>query len=694
MSNPHRRILPIRATLQRITPFLLGLALMAGSVPGTAQDTVRAGTFDNGKMWTFDAPPVEHIADTYGFTPDEAWFEKARLGALRLPNCSASFVSPLGLVMTNHHCGRGSVAQVSGPGESLLEDGFMAEDRAAERPVPGLYVDQLVALTDVTVEIQQAVERAETPAEKAVARQEAIAAVQERMEQDVPDGHHIQIISLYSGGMYSAYTFRRYTDIRLVMAPELNLGYFGGDTDNFTYPRYALDMTFFRVYENGQPYAPEHYFAWSADGAAEGDAVFVIGNPGSTLRLETVAQLEWRRDVQERALLDLLRMRINALSRVYEANPSDALLNRFFSLKNSEKLYTGRVKGLNDPVVMAKRRDTERTFLQDAPESTVVAELAAIQAEKRELAAEYEAFLSFTPQSSLASATMQRAALAWEYLTLKATGADTERLEAALKAIPDGDPDIDRRFFEQRLTAFWTLLGTDATATSEAVSQAVFEGSMLAPGAEMDLSDLTFDDPAVAAVAPYMERWRAFRSAASGLGAREAELNALHGRIRYDIYGTARPPDATFSLRLADGVVASYMYNGTHAPAFTTFHGLYDRYFSHALDANGTGEWDLPARWLDAGPDFDRSTPMNLVTTSDIVGGNSGSPLLNKDLEVVGLIFDGNIEFLPSAFIYQTEHGRSVAVDSRGMLEALRAVYDMDWLVNEIMSGVTTELQR
>jgi hypothetical protein len=685
---------PFLASLGRLSSVLLALTVLMGSSPATAQDSVRAGTFDNGKMWTFDAPPVQHIADTYGFTPDEAWFEKARLGALRLPNCSASFVSPLGLVMTNHHCGRGAVAQVSMPGESLLEDGFMARDHASERPVPGLYVDQLVALTDVTDDIHRAVERAETPAEKAVARQEAINAVQERMEEGLSDGHHVQIISLYSGGMYSAYTFRRFADVRLVMAPELDLGYFGGDTDNFTYPRYALDMTFFRVYENDQPYAPEHYFAWSANGAAEGDAVFVIGNPGSTLRLETVAQLEWRRDIQERALLDLLRKRIDALSRVYDANPSDALLNRIFSLKNSEKLYTGRVKGLNDPVVMSKRRDTEATFLRDAPGNTVVADLAAIQAEKRELAAEYEAFLSFSPQSSLASATLQRAVLAWEYLTLKAAGADTDRVEAALVVIPYGDPDIDRLFFEQRLTAFRTLLGTDATTKAEAVTQAVFEASMLAPGAELDLANLSFDDPAVAAVAPYMERLRAFRSAASGLAAREAELNALHGRIRYDIYGTARPPDATFSLRLADGVVASYTYNGSHAPAFTTFHGLYDRHFSHALDAEPTGEWDLPERWLNAGPDFERSTPMNLVTTNDIIGGNSGSPLLNKDLEVVGLVFDGNIESLPSAFIYQTEHARSVAVDSRGMLEALRAVYGMDGLVREIMSGVAKESVR
>jgi len=688
--------IPRRARL-----FVAALLLIV-ALPGmtVAQDVIRAGTYDNGKMWTFDVPPVEQFTSTYAFTPDAAWFDKARLGALRLPNCSASFVSPYGLVMTNHHCGRSSVAQVTLPGETLLDDGFTSPTLADERPVDGLYVDQLVAIEDVTDEIYSALGNAETDAEKVQARQEAIARVQERIESSVPDGHVVQIVNLYSGGRYSAYTFRRFTDLRLVMAPELKLGYFGGDTDNFTYPRYALDMTFFRVYENDAPYEPEHYFAWSADGADEGDAVFVVGNPGSTLRLETVAQLEWRRDVQEKMLLELLDSRIAALESVYASAPSDDLLNTIFSLKNAQKLYGGRVKGLNDPVIMAKRRDTEQTFLDeldrrygaqvtaDVPEPylTIVDDLARIQESKRALAAEYSAFLSFSPQSSLSSPTMQRAALAWEYLTLKATGADASALEARLQNVPERDEAIDRLFHEARLHDFARHLGAEgllATDDAEAITDNVFANSALTRS-DVDVESLSMDDPAIAVLAPYMQRRKDFISAFSGLAAQEAELNAQHGRARYDVYGTSRPPDATFSLRIADGVVSSYEYNGSVAPAFTTFHGLYNRAASHGLTANDTGEWTLPERWLEAPSTFNRSTPMNLATTNDIIGGNSGSPLLNKELEVVGLIFDGNIESLPSAFIYQTETARAVAVDSRGMLEALEEVYGMERIATEL----------
>lgn len=670
----------------------------------------QAGEYDNGKMWTFDYPPVEQLQATYDFTPDDAWFMKARLGALRLPNCSASFVSPYGLVMTNHHCGRGAVAQVAQPGESLLDDGFMAVDLADERPVPGLYVDQLVMIEDVTAEVFAALEGMETDAEKASARQEAIAAAQARIETGLDDNHVVQVINMYNGGRYSAYTFRRYSDMRLVMAPELQLGYFGGDTDNFPYPRYALDMTFFRVYENDMPLEPEAHFTWSTDGAAEGDAVFVLGNPGSTLRLETVAQLEFRRDIQEKYLLELLDSRIAALEMVYAEQPSDALLNQVFSLKNAQKLYGGRVKGLNDPLIMAKRLDTETTFLNDleekygerltsdidAPYSSIISDLARIQEQKRELAAEYGAFLSFNPMSSLSSPTMQRAAAAWQLLRAKDAGEDTSPYEAALMSVPDKDLAIDRRFFEARLNDFSRFLGDGgmmAEQTAEGISDQVWDSSMLVDMANLDVAALTADDPAIAAVAPYMSERADFISAFSGLASQEQELNAQHGRARFEVYGTSRPPDATFSLRIADGVVASYEYNGSKAPPFTTFHGLYNRYFSHQMEVDGTGEWQLPDRWINAPATFDRSTPMNLVTTNDIIGGNSGSPMVNKDLEVVGLIFDGNVESLPSAFIYQTEVARSVAVDSRGMLEALDEVYDMDRIVLELTSGILVETE-
>lgn len=705
---------------------LLLFIVTAVSAQPVDLSTVKAGEFDNGRMWTFDYPPVAQLQAAYGFAPDEAWFEKARLGALRLPGCTASFVSPHGLVMTNHHCGRGAVAQVSLPGETLLDDGFTTSSLEEERPVPGLYVDQLVAIEDVTEEIFAALEGQETDAEKASARQEAIQAAQSRVLDAAggPDaGFVVQIINLYNGGRYSAYTFKRYTDLRVVMAPELNLGYFGGDSDNFTYPRYALDMTFFRVYdEDGEPYEPEHYFKWSANGSSEGDPVFVIGNPGSTLRLETVAQLEWRRDVQEKTLLELLNSRIDALETYYEDNPSDGLRNQIFGLKNAQKLYTGRVKGLNDPVIMAKRADTEREFLEDLSEKysdrisedvdvpylTVIDDIAAIQDQKRQHAAEYAAFMQMGSGSSLASATLRRALAARTYLNQVAeTGNGDTRMRELVENMPSQDPGLDELYIAARLREIISGFGeTDpavqealAGSTAEEVAARVIAASALVSGeaAAAALADgsLTLEDPAIRLVTPFADRLQDYQSALAGLFGQEAELNAQHGRARFEVYGTTRPPDATFSLRIADGVVKAYEYNGSLAPAYTTFYGLYNRHYAHAAGDDPTGEWKLPERWLNAPATFDRSTPLDFVSTNDIIGGNSGSPMLNKDLEVVGLIFDGNIESLPSAFIYQTEVARCVSVDSRGMMEALDEIYDMDRIVLELKTGelVPTEAE-
>ena len=700
----------------------LFVAMITISSPVFSQE--RAGTFDNGKMWTFDYPPVEFFSETYGFEPNESWFEKARLGALRLPNCTASFVSPAGLVMTNHHCGRSSVAQVSTEDENLLENGFVAHDLVDERQVPGLYVDQLVDIMDVTDEVFDAVSSMETDAEKAAARQESIAAITQRLLDQAGGeeaGYAVQVVNLYNGGRYAAYTFRRYTDLRLVMAPELQLGYFGGDTDNFTFPRYALDMTFFRVYENDQPYEPEHYFKWNLDGADEGDAVFVVGNPGSTLRLETMAQLEWRRDVQEKNTLALLESRIAALQSHYDNEPSPELLNQIFSLKNAQKLYTGRVKGLNDPSIMSRRADTERQFREDLQayydensgdvnlqEIDILGDLAEIQAEKREYAGEFGAFLAMFPGGSLSSATLGRATLARNILKQQAAGVSEEKLlelTAQIAAI-EQDPNVDALFLAARLKDFQTYLGPEdpivveilGERTPAEVAKEIIDTSILGNpellGEALASGTFPDSDPAIALVDAFAERQQDYQSAFAGLGARETELNEQHGRARFEVYGTSRPPDATFSLRIADGVVSSYEYNGTQAPAFTTYFGLYNRYHSNALTGDA-GEWELPERWLNPPATFDMSTKMNLVTTNDIIGGNSGSPLLNKDLEVVGLVFDGNIESLPSAFIYQTEKARAVSVDVRGMREALDEIYDADRIVLELETGtvVPTEAE-
>ena len=273
-------------------------------------DTVQAGEFDQGKMWTFEFPPVDYITETYGFRPDTGWFERARLGALRIPGCSASFVSPNGLVMTNHHCAREFISQVSGDGEALLDQGFIAQNLEDERTVEDFEADQLVEILDVTDEVNAQLDLVSQD-ERSAARAELLDEIKARIVEQrggEDSGYEIEMISLYNGGRTSAYVFRRYTNAKLVMAPELQIGFFGGDPDNFTYPRYNMDFAFFRLYEdNGSPLSSDMYFPFDRDGLSEGDPIFIVGNPGSTSRLQTVSELEYRRDVSDRFLLETIR---------------------------------------------------------------------------------------------------------------------------------------------------------------------------------------------------------------------------------------------------------------------------------------------------------------------------------------------------------------------------------------------------
>ena len=684
----------------------LSTAPVASAQP--ADDAYKAGQFDNGKMWTFDFPPIEYLKKTYNFEPDTSWFEQARLSTLRIPGCTASFVSPNGLVMTNHHCGRSHITSVSQDGETLVDDGFYAASLGDERRAPDMYADQLIAIADVTDEVYAALEGMETDAERAEARQAAIDGIEERIAREAGGEEadmHVEVIDLYHGGRYSAYTFLRYTDVRLVLAPELQIGYYGGDPDNFTFPRYNLDISFFRVYDDeGHPLQTDNYFAWSEKGVEEGDAVFVIGNPGSTFRLETVAQLEFRRDAREPAVLNFYSTRAAALQAFVDEHPDDPGVptkrDLIFSLLNSEKLYKGRVKALNDPMVMARRADTERQLREaidaDADLSArygdALDRMAQVQQGKRDLGEEFGAFLALT-NPNLSSATMRRAILAHRYL--KAPGEAQSQLREQLEGIEDLPPSLEEDFLALRLEDFRNYLGADMTRvmgtmddqSSMAAARRIIEDSALgsAEGTREALESgaLSMDDLAVKIAAAFAQSFQDFQSGFDGLGAQEQEIASDLGRARYDIYGATIPPDATFSLRFADGVVKSYDYNGTTSPPYTTFYGLYDHYYSYG---KGT-EWDLPERWLNPPPSFDLSTPINFVSTADITGGNSGSPVINRDLEIVGIAFDGNIESLSGDFIFLPETNRCVSVDARGILEALDEIYDADRLVLEIKGG-------
>jgi hypothetical protein len=678
-------------------------------------DTVRAGRFDQGKMWTFEHPPVEYFSETYDFNPDEEWFEHARLGTLRIPGCSASFVSPSGLVLTNHHCGRDHATSVSREGESILDDGFYAENLDDERRVDGLWADQLVEIRDVTSEVDEAVAGAQTDAERAQARQEAMQQIEQRISGEMGADYLAQVISLYDGGVFSAYIFRRYTDVRLVMAPELQVGFFGGDPDNFTYPRYTLDMTLFRIYgDDGAPLRSDTYFRWTEDGVEDGDAVFVIGNPGSTFRLSTVSQFEFRRDVEEGAVLNLVSSRVDALQQFLDASNADTLdelRNEIFSLLNARKLYRGTVSAANDPVILARRMDAERKFREaigadpalQEQYGGLIEQMDAIQEQRREYAAELRSFLALAPQSTLGAATMRRAVVVYRHLAQREQGATGEEpLQQALaqiEMIQDQPRSVQEAYLTLRINDFQNYFGEDSEIvrdlldgrSPEQAADQILDQSVLttAESAEQALRQgtVTMDDAAVQAAASFVPRLNEFSSAMAGLVGQENEIASRLGRARFAVYGTDVPPDATFSLRIADGIVAGYPYNGTVAPPYTVIFGAYDLYHAHGADT----PWDLPESWVPPPPDFDLQTPLNFVSTNDIIGGNSGSPVVNTDLELVGLVFDGNIESLSADFIYLTDRARAVNVDARGIKEALDDVYGADRIVLELSTGELVE---
>lgn len=687
--------------MRRLT--VLALLVATSVAPALAQptpfdpDTVTAQPLDNGKMWLFEDPPTEYLAETYGFTPSDAWWERARLASLRMPGCSASFVSPNGLVLTNHHCAQGHVVDVDRGGEGLLDNGFTATSLDQERRVPDLYMDQLVDIDDVTDEMAAAVDAAQTDAERQGAFDAAETAVTARLlgayriaEPDPEaDDYVVQIVALYNGGRYSAYTYRRYRDVRLVMAPERSVGYFGGDYDNFTYPRYAVDFAFFRIYgDDGQPLASPQYFPLSPEGVEEGSLVFVIGNPGSTARGRTVAELEFLRDVGLAATLSFIDSRAAALQAYLdsgEAPEPDQVRSQLFGLYNAQKSTGGRLRGLQDPYIIARRAAAEAAFREASPEAAaLIGEMAAVQAEKQELAAASRAF-PYLYNRGFGSNLLRRAQAV-------ATG-NAE----ALASIDDARPAILERAYltaeVEGLRGYYEETGAPLPAplrgeSAEAVADALLATSAAASGATV--SEAGADDPAVALVAAITPAVDAWRSASAGLGARESDVARRLGRERFATYGNAVPPDATFSLRFTDGVVRGYPYNGTIAPPLTTLYGLFDRYHSYCQSGREVGaacDWDLPARWLDAQADLDLSTPVNFTSTSDTIGGNSGSGVINRDGELVGLNFDRTIEGLVRDYIYAPERGRNVMVDTRLVVEALGAVYGQDGLVTEIRDG-------
>lgn len=715
-----------RNSLSYFLIFLISLTILAGcsgskdlvyqKAPG--YENVKAGTFDNGKMWTFDFPPIKYFETQYNFSPDAEWFENARLAALRLPGCSASFVSEDGLVMTNHHCIRSALDQVNREGENLPEDGFYARTLEEERKVPNLYIDQLVLIEDVTEQVKSAFESGKTDEEKVQKRQDKIRELER--EYSKKTGLICNVVTFFNGGKYSMYGYKRYTDVRLVFAPETQVAYYGGDYDNFTYPRYDLDVAFYRVYdENGKPLKTKHYFKWNKEGAKEGDLIFVIGNPGRTNRLFTIAQLNFLRDYSYPYQLDMLKGLVDIYSNYLKKHPDQKLKyqSMLFGFSNSLKAFTGYHSGLKDPYLMAKKIDFEQNFRNTINSNPTLKskygkiweEIAEYQKEKAKYFYKVNA-LNIRARGGAKSLYFQIAADLVEFAEqVKLPDEkraprfkDSVLANTKEKFLPkEIDRELQLAILTLQLKDMKKAFGNELKALNELLA-----GLMPDEAAnKLDNSTIVFNkeevdkllnnpedilkskDPFIRFVLDTKKYVEDLTKKYQEIQQKEQAKVQLLGNAIFDVYGTSLPPDATFTLRISDGVVKGYEYNGTIAPPITTFYGMYDRYYSF----KGYQDWDLPERWKNPPAEFDLSTPINFVSTADIIGGNSGSPLVNKNLEVVGLAFDGNIESLPGNFIFDDTKNRTVAVHTAGMTEAMLEIYGAKRIVDELLNGKIVE---
>ncbi|MGQ0560691.1 MAG: S46 family peptidase [Gemmatimonadota bacterium] len=637
-----------------------------------------------GTMWTFDAPPLEYWKARYNFTPDPGWLEKVRLAAIRLPGCSASFVSENGLVMTNHHCARSCISAVSPADTNYQHTGFVAPSTAQEKQCPNLYVDQLVGMEDITRRIQ-AKQTATAPAARVEQRDAEIAAIQ---EQCSTGGLTCQVVGFYHGGMYSLYKYRRYDDLRLVFAPEEEISFFGGDPDNFTYPRYDLDVTLLRVYQNGQPFRPEHFLKWSANGAQENELVFVVGNPGSTGRLNTIAQMEYLRDVTYPAQLAQLARTI-AIYEQLSARSEEAkrqYANALFGAQNSFKAITGYLAGLTNEDIMNQKRAFERDFrARIAADPKLQAQFGdawtAIQRAQDSLRAmalqqRYYPFSGslLTNMASIGARLPRQEALADSLRLAAFRGEGLENIRGQLQSPRlQVDTALERASLVAWLTAAQrdldpkdpVLVAVLAGRTPEQAAADLLEATQLG-NADFRRTLITSGGAAIeASTDPLLALARRLETFSLPIAQRANRLNTIIsanaekiGQALFAAYGKALPPDATFTLRISDGIVAGYPNNGTVAPYKTNFYGLYGR----SASFNNEPPFHLPERWQNKESALDLDTPLNFVSTNDIIGGNSGSPVINRNAEVVGLIFDGNIESLPNRFIITDEIARSVSV--------------------------------